>query len=138
MATGVLSLSDMDHSLLELEAIIRTKVCGVCSDRTLEGQCGLEQPGNCALFRLFPEVARAIQSTHSDDINDYVAAIRREVCSVCGDQAQNGSCDKRRQVDCALDAYLLLVVDAIEEATSKTFDRASLVHGSMWRPPCEN
>lgn len=127
----------MDQSLLELEAIIRTKICGICSDRTNEGQCGLEQPDTCALFRLFPQVARAIQSTHSDDINDYVAAIRSQVCSICGDQATDGTCEKRRQVNCALDAYLLLVVDAIEEATSKSFDRASLVHGRTWRPPCE-
>jgi hypothetical protein len=128
----------MDHSTLELEAIVRSKLCGICSDRTAQGQCGLEQPANCALFRLFPEVARAIQSTHSDDINDYVAAIRNQVCSICGDRAKDGSCDKRTQVDCALDAYLLLVVDAIEEATSKSFDRASLVHGRTWRPPCEH
>src|SRR2546427_7431778 len=112
----------MAHSLLELEAIVRSKLCGVCSDRTIDGQCGLEQPANCALFRLFPEVARAIQSTHSDDINDYVAAIRKQVCSICGDQANDGSCDKRHQVDCGLDAYLLLVVDAIEEGTSKRCD----------------
>ena len=32
----------------------------------------------------------------------------------------------RQQVQCALDAYLLLVVDAIEEATGKTFDRQNL------------
>jgi hypothetical protein len=128
----------MDRSLAELETIVRNKLCHVCSERTVDGNCGLEQPADCALFRLFPEVARAIQSTHSDDINDYVAAIRQEVCSVCGDQAKDGSCDKRHQVDCALDAYLLLVVDAIEEATSKSFDRASLVHGQIWRPPCEN
>ena len=128
----------MDHSLLELEGIIRNKICGICSDRTVEGQCGLEQPDTCALFRLFPEVARAIQTTHSDDINDYVAAIREQVCSICGDRAKDGSCDRRHQVDCALDAYLLLVVDAIEEATSKTFDRTSLVHGRTWRPPCES
>jgi hypothetical protein len=127
----------MDHSLLELEAIVRSKLCGVCSDRTTEGQCGLENPANCALFRLFPEVARAIQSTHSDDINDYVAAIRKQVCSICGDQTKDGYCDKRHHVDCALDAYLLLVVDTIEEATSKSFDRASLVYGRTWRPPCE-
>ena len=34
---------------------------------------------------------------------------------------------RRRQVQCALDAYLLLVVDAIEEATGKIFDRQNRI-----------
>jgi hypothetical protein len=92
----------------------------------VDGQCGLEEPANCALFRLFPEVAQAVQSVNSDDIQQYLDAIRKNVCSVCADQASDQSCETRQQVRCALDAYLLLVVDAIEEATGKTFDRQGL------------
>ena len=62
----------------------------------------------------------------SDDIQQYIDAIRHRVCSVCADQAGDGSCETRQQVRCALDAYLLLVVDAIEEATGKTFNKAGL------------
>jgi hypothetical protein len=68
-------------------------------------------------------VAQAIQSVKSDDIVPYLEAIRRNVCSVCVDQTGDGSCEMRQQVQCALDAYLILVVDAIEEATGKIFDR---------------
>jgi hypothetical protein len=71
-------------------------------------------------------VAQAIQSVQSDDIQQYLDAIRRGVCSICVDQAADGSCQTRQQVRCALDAYLLLVVDAIEEATGKSFDRQAL------------
>jgi hypothetical protein len=92
----------------------------------VDGQCGLEEPSSCALFRLFPQVAQAIQSVKSDDIQQYIDSIRRNVCAVCADQARDGSCETRQQVQCALDAYLLLVVDAIEEATGKTFDRQGL------------
>lgn len=116
----------MDRSLAELEAIVRNRICKVCTERTVDGQCGLEQPSSCALFRLFPQVARAIQSVKSDDIHQYIEAIRRDVCSVCCDNAADGSCETRQQVQCALDAYLLLVVDAIEEAVGKTFDKTSL------------
>jgi len=115
--------ADMERSLGELEAIIRDQVCRVCSDRRVDGACGLEDPGRCALFRMFPQVARAVQSTHSDDIRDYVQAIREQVCSVCEEQASDGSCDPRENVSCALDAYLLLIVDAIEEATGRKFER---------------
>jgi hypothetical protein len=113
----------MERSLEELETIIRDQVCHVCSDRKNDGTCGLEEPGRCALFRMFPQVARAVQSTHSDDIRDYVQAIRDQVCAVCQEQAADGSCETRENVACALDAYLLLIVDAIEEATGRKFER---------------
>jgi hypothetical protein len=116
----------MKRSLAELEALVRSRICRVCTERTLTGECGLEEPASCALFRLFPQVAQAIDSVQSNDINDYVAAIRRNVCSMCAEQASDGSCETRQQVRCALDAYLLLVVDAIEDATGKVFNRQSL------------
>ena len=113
----------MERSLEEMETIIRDQVCRVCSDRKEDSTCGLEDPGRCALFRMFPQVARAVQSTHSDDIRDYVQAIRDQVCTVCEEQDADGSCETRESVACALDAYLLLIVDAIEEATGRKFER---------------
>jgi hypothetical protein len=116
----------MERSLSELESIVRNRICNVCTARTVNGECGLEEPNQCALFRLFPQVAKAIQSVNSDNVHQYIEAIRRDVCSVCVDQAPDGSCETRREVQCALDAYLLPVVDAIEEATGRTFDRRGL------------
>lgn len=123
------------RTLSELEAIVRNQICRVCSDRTVDGQCGLSEPNDCALFRLFPYVAKAIQRTSSDDIRDYVQALREDVCSVCVGQAEDGSCESRRQVRCSLDAYLLLVVEAIEEATNKKFDREVLATSNNWTLP---
>jgi len=113
----------MERTLAELEEIVRHRICGVCSDRAADATCGLDEPSHCALFRLFPQVAAAIQSTQSDRIDDYIDAIRRNVCAVCADSESDGSCEPRQQVQCALDAYLLLIVDAIEEATGKNFER---------------
>jgi len=113
----------MERSQAELEQLVRARICGVCSDRKTDGTCGLEEPGQCALFRLFPEVAEAIRQTQSDNLEDYINAIRRNVCSICTEQESDGSCGLRQQVQCALDAYLLLVVEAIEEATGKDFGR---------------
>ena len=116
----------MERSIAELELIVRNRICPVCTERTAGGECGLETPADCALFRLFPDVARAIQPVQSNDIQHYIDAIRQSVCSQCADQASDGTCETRRQVQCALDAYLLLMVDAIEEATGKSFDRKPL------------
>jgi hypothetical protein len=123
----------MARTLEELEAIVRERICRVCVDGTVEGSCGLEDPSSCALFRLFPQVARAVHSVNSDDIRDYVREIREQVCSVCSEQTSDGECLSRRQVRCALDAYLLPIIDAIEESTGKTFDRASV--GDFTHPP---
>jgi hypothetical protein len=109
----------MGRSLAEIEAIVRNKICKVCTSRTVNGTCGLEEPSGCALFHFFPQVASAIGSVESDDINDYIEAIRCQVCRLCTDQDATGYCETRQQVQCALDAYLLLVVEAIEEATGK-------------------
>jgi hypothetical protein len=38
----------------------------------------------------FPQVAQAIQSVNSNDIQPYIDAIRRNVCSVCQEQEQDG------------------------------------------------
>ena len=122
----------MERSLAELEAIVREKVCGVCSDRSVDGGCGLEEPAGCALFRMFPQVAKAIQSVRSNDIGEYVEALRSQVCTICVEQAADGTCDQRRQVTCALDAYLLLIVEAIEEAKGIKIDRSAL--GALKRP----
>jgi len=113
----------MECSLAELEQILRTRICHVCSDRREDGSCGLENPADCAIFRYLPEVARAVQSAESTDIKDYVRALRSQVCSICSKQAADGSCELREQVRCALDAYLILIVDAIEEATGKQRSR---------------
>jgi len=130
---------EMDRSLVELESIVRNRICAVCTERKADGGCGLEKPTGCALFDLFPRVAKAIQSTNSNDIQEYIEAIRRDVCSVCLDQDRDGSCERRRQVRCALDAYLLPVVDAIEEATGKVFDRRTVGIGgnAVIRPRLE-
>jgi hypothetical protein len=116
----------MQRTLEELETVLREQICSVCSDRDGQGGCGLEDPSDCALFRLFPQVARAILSTASDDVLDYVAAIRREVCSICGDQERDGACERRKQVRCALDAYLIPIVDVIEEAAGRQLTTVAL------------
>ena len=87
----------------------------------------MENPSSCALFRLFPQVAQAVQSVNSDDIRDYIRAIREQVCSVCSEQASYGECESRKQVQCSLDAYLLPIIDAIEESTGRSLDRADAV-----------
>jgi|YNPMSStandDraft_1061717.scaffolds.fasta_scaffold00333_8 hypothetical protein len=110
----------------ELEAMVRSRICRECEVRTAEGACARPEQESCKLFELFPLVAQAILATDSDDIQDYIRAIRENVCSVCLEQRLDGSCDLRGQARCALDSYLAEIIEVIEEATGKSFRRENL------------
>jgi hypothetical protein len=98
-----------------LETTLRERICSVCIDRSLEGACQQEKDQECALFRSFPQIVRAVTSVQSDRIDDYVAAIRQAVCAECVHQDEFGVCRVREEVRCVLDRYLLLIVQTIEE-----------------------
>ncbi len=106
----------------ELETLVRSRICAVCTERTVEGACSTAS-SRCSLFELFPLVAQAIAATDSDQVEPYIQAIRENVCSVCVEQRLDGSCDLRDQARCALDAYLIPIIDIIEEATGKSLAR---------------
>ena len=108
----------MQRSLAELEDMIRRRICGICTDGRVDGDCDLGDTATCALFRLFPQVAEAVQSVHSGEIGDYIQAIRAKVCSICSEQAADGTCETRQQVRCALDAYLIFHVSLISVSRS--------------------
>jgi hypothetical protein len=110
----------------ELEAIVRKKICAVCDVRTAEGACGRPETEGCSLFQLFPYVAQAILATDSDRIEPYIEAIRENVCSVCIDGRLDGSCPRREERSCALDTYLGPIVEAISEATGKSFESSKV------------
>ena len=103
-------------ALVSLEEKFRHWICPVCVDRNVDGTCSRDERGDCFLFANFPKIVQAISRTRSDKIDDYVAAIRENVCIECSNQDNDGVCQVREQVRCVLDRYLLLVVEAIEEA----------------------
>jgi len=58
----------MRRSLVELESIVRNQICAVCTERTVDRQCGLAEPAGCARLRPFPQVALTIQPVKSSNI----------------------------------------------------------------------
>ncbi len=106
--------------LEELAEILRKRICPDCACRSGEPLCGLEDQNQCRLFQLFPLVAQAILATDGDDLEPYLRAVDEHVCSVCMDQALDGSC-ARREAGCALDGRLREIVDAINQATGRSF-----------------
>jgi hypothetical protein len=90
---------------------IRRRVCDPCLDGTDDGSCGTGRL--CAIDVHLPGVVDAIMAVDSDRIADYMTAIEAQVCWDCERREPSGDCHLRDSGDCALAAYLSLVVDAV-------------------------
>lgn len=106
--------NSMSHEELYLREI-RQRVCAKCLDRTPTGLCVTSTFDECAINRYLPEIIDIVLTTGGDDIGPFVARLREKVCSVCVHQSPGGSCNLRDDVECALDRYFPLVVEAIND-----------------------
>jgi hypothetical protein len=99
---------------------IRSRVCGVCLDSRNDRSCSLTERV-CAIEAHLPRLVASLSVIASNRIDEYEAAIRAEVCPSCAQQDAQGQCTLRSAGDCALEAYLPLVLDAVEEVNAKRF-----------------
>lgn len=104
----------MAHDERYLQAI-RERVCRKCLDRTPTGLCVTSTFDACAINRYLPEIIDIVLTTEGDDIDAFTAKLRERVCAVCDHQSPGGRCDLRDDVECALDRYFPLVVEAVLE-----------------------
>lgn len=93
---------------------VQQRVCEPCIDGDGAGGCRLPRGQACALKTHFPEIVKAIRPVWSTEVQPYSDAIRRGVCISCKHQSPDGSCSVRTQLDCGLDRYLILAIEAIE------------------------
>ena len=98
---------------------LRMQVCRHCIDARDDGRCTLPVERPCPVERFHAKVVRSVLMTTSDLYSDYVSALRRDVCSRC-DYGDAASCIDREHLDCALDRYLPIVIDTIEETAAAT------------------
>jgi len=105
----------MHRSLDEAELFIRNRVCVVCPEYAPTARCGAGLDSGCALLRFLPEVAGAVLSVPGGEITDCVRAVRGRVCESCA-QDPAAWCGWSGQSQCALDAYLPVVIRAVREA----------------------
>jgi hypothetical protein len=92
---------------------IRENVCGVCLDQRDDGACGLTRR-TCAIERHLPRLAEVLSSVQSSRMDEYEAAVRSQICGTCPEQDPHGHCALRADAECALFAYLPLVLEAVE------------------------
>ena len=98
---------------------IRKKVCQHCIDLSEEGECTLSGDEQCGLELYLTDIVDVVHSVKSDKLEDYVRALREQVCAFCKNQNPDGTCRLRMEADCGLNRYFGLVVEAIEEVDSR-------------------
>jgi hypothetical protein len=94
---------------------VQQRVCAKCVDGDSFGNCLLSAGETCGLRTHFPQIVEVVLSVQSMMLDPYVAALRKNVCSECRNQSSDGTCSLRRSLDCGLDRYFPLVIEAIEE-----------------------
>ena len=94
---------------------IRKKVCVHCIDFGADGQCKLSSDRQCGVEIYLDKIIGTIRSVKSNLLQDYIEALRKNVCSECKNQNPNGTCRLRSEAECGLDRYFEMVVEAIEE-----------------------
>ncbi len=101
------------------EAILKN-VCAHCIDFGQDSIChksgGRE---TCAVIRNLKELVYIAKSIHSKQVSSYVHTLREKVCSHCASSRPNGSCPNREEIECCVDRYLPLILQAIESIDSK-------------------
>ena len=106
-------MEELDRSIA-YRAAIRRHVCSPCLDGRGDGSCGLSGRA-CALDAHLPRIVEVLMAVDSPRMDEYVAAIEAEICPGCELRGSGERCRVSEQGDCALAAYLPLVVDAVEE-----------------------
>jgi hypothetical protein len=100
---------------IPLGQAVQQRVCAKCIDSDSLGNCLLTEGNACALRTYLPQIVEAVLSVQSMMLDPYVAALRSRVCSECRNQSFDATCSLRRSLDCGLDRYFPLVIEAIEE-----------------------
>lgn len=95
---------------------VTERVCKECVDGDGAGGCLLRQSESCGLRMHFPQLVQTVLSVQSDSLQPYIDALKSDICASCTNQTADGTCVLRSQLDCGLDRYFVMVVQAIEEA----------------------
>jgi len=101
------------------EEAIRERVCARCIDMTDDEFCS-KNPKDCSILRYLPELVGIALDLHEKKIDPYIKLVRERICQKCGSGGVDGeSCLKRKAVECDLDRYLPMVLDAIDDVEEK-------------------
>ncbi len=101
------------------EQAVKQYVCSRCIDFGEDGACHSSDPEGCAVFRFLPELIDIAAKIQDQRISHYLHCVRQEVCAYCRNQHPGEKCSVRDSLDCALDRYLPMILDALEHVPAQ-------------------
>ena len=110
----------------DFEEAVKRHVCSKCVDMTADGVCYSKDPKGCALFRYLPQLVMIAQHLNNPKLEDYIQTVREKIGMTCHNPDTAARCQWRDTLDCGLDCYLPLVLEAIEETNAMLEERARL------------
>ena len=94
---------------------IAEKICSFCNDRDVHGRCARPADDPCALHSHLGLVVESILGVgDSPEVEPYLESLRATTCPHCRED-EAGVCALRDLGQCAPDAYLLPVIEVIED-----------------------
>jgi hypothetical protein len=94
---------------------IAERICAFCNDRDVHGRCARPADDPCALHSHLDLVVESILGVGDrPTVEPYIGALRAKTCPHCR-QDEAGKCALRELGQCAPDAYLLPVIEVIED-----------------------
>lgn len=102
----------------QYEAAVTNHVCHHCIDFGEDNMChGHDGEPQCVVIKNLKEIVYIAKSVNSDQIDPYIKVLRDRVCAHCDNSHGEGSsCERRNELECCLDRYFPLILQAIEEA----------------------
>ena len=136
----------MKPTLDEYWEAVQRRVCVKCIDSDGHGNCLLSGEDECGLILHFPKIVETVLSVKSDSLDPYIEALRHNVCSQCPSrfrgtrsrpdivgtdkhQSLDVECMVRNRLDCGLDRYFPMVVEAIERAQLEQETQTDSIEG---------
>lgn len=97
---------------------IRERICSFCLYHIHEGECTRPADDSCALDTHLDVLVRKVLDVEPvSEIEPYVASLRLDLCPNCREDA-DGNCPMRDLAHCALDSYVIPVIEVIEDVAA--------------------
>ena len=94
---------------------IRSQVCKECSKSDENGKCTAGPDAECVLELYLPQVTKALEAAHGGNIDEYVVALRTEVCATCKYKGETGYCYTSDTFGCPLESFFQAVANAAQK-----------------------
>ena len=103
------------EQLAPFRIAVHERICAMCNDLGTHGHCARPADDACSLESHLDLIVESILEVGGHaQVDPYVAALRSRTCPNCR-QDEAGDCALRDVTQCAPDAYLLPLIEVIEE-----------------------